>query len=171
MNKILAVALSATLSLLSIGCTTTQPISQTIPEPIAPTAKPSKTHIMYYWVHSPDFGQMLTTISGQFYWQDYCLYLLNKEGKFVPTFPELPKDAVYWNEQDKTLTMTNKDRPPKQFTFKMGDVIYTNGRIIDKKNIDMNNKSPEIQKCLASASGIAELGTIDIEKYDLSDKR
>ncbi len=36
MNKILAVALSATLSLLSIGCTTTQPISQTIPEPIAP---------------------------------------------------------------------------------------------------------------------------------------
>ncbi|PNP98370.1 hypothetical protein [Moraxella sp. RCAD0137] len=69
------------------------------------------------------------------------------------------------------MTMTNKDRPPKQFTFKMGDVIYTNGRIIDKKNIDMNNKSPEIQKCLASASGIAELGTIDIEKYDLSDKR
>ncbi len=171
MNKILAVALLATLSLLSIGCATTQPTTQTLPEPVAPTAKPSKTHIMYYWVHSPDFGQMLITISGQFYWQDYCLYLLNREGKFVPTFPELPKDAVYWNEQDKTLTMTNKDRPPKQFTFKMGDVIYTNGRIIDKKNIDMNNKSPEIQKCLASASGIAELGTIDIEKYDLSDKR
>ena len=110
-------------------------------------------------------------ISGQFYWQNYCLYLLNKEGKFVAAFPELPKDAVYWNEQDKTLTMTNKDRPPKQFTFKMGDVIYTNGRIIYSKNINMDIESVEDQKCLASAAGIANLGTIDIEKYDMSDKR
>lgn len=44
MNKILAVALSATLSLLSIGCTTTQPISQTIPEPIAPMPSHLNTH-------------------------------------------------------------------------------------------------------------------------------
>ncbi len=93
--------LPLTLALSIIGCATTQPTVQApqqVSQPIAPTAKPSKTHIMYYWVHSPDFGQMLTTISGQFYWQDYCLYLLNREGKFVPTFPELPKDAVYWNE-------------------------------------------------------------------------
>lgn len=130
-----------------------------------PVVEPIKTHIMYYWVDSIDFGQMITTISGGFYWQNGCLYLLNKEGKFTTTFPELPKGAIQWNEQDKTLTMTNKDRPPKQFTFKMGDVIYNNGRIIYKENINMDIETPESQKCLASADGIAELGTIVIEKY------
>ncbi len=166
--------LTLVLALSIIGCTTTQPTVQSpqqAVEPIAQPTNPVKTHLAYYWVHSPDFGQMLTMISGQFYWRDYCLYLLNKEGKFVAAFPELPKDAVYWNEQDKTLTMTNKDRPPKQFTFKMGDVIYTNGRIIYSKNINMDIESTEDQKCLASAAGIANLGTIDIEKYDMSDKR
>ena len=165
--------LTLVLALSIIGCTTTQPTVQSpqqAVEPIAQPTNPVKTHLAYYWVHSPDFGQMLTMISGQFYWQNYCLYLLNKEGKFVAAFPELPKDAVYWNEQDKTLTMTNKDRPPKQFTFKMGDVIYTNGRIIYSKNINMDIESVEDQKCLASAAGIANLGTIDIEKYDMSDK-
>ena len=53
----------------------------------------------------------------------------------------------------------------------MGDVIYTNGRIIYSKNINMDIESVEDQKCLASAAGIANLGTIDIEKYDMSDKR
>ena len=166
--------LTLVLALSIIGCTTTQPTVQSpqqAVEPIAQPTNPVKTHLAYYWVNSPDFGQMLTMISGQFYWQNYCLYLLNKEGKFVAAFPELPKDAVYWNEQDKTLTMTNKDRPPKQFTFKMGDVIYTNGRIIYSKNINMDIESVEDQKCLASAAGIANLGTIDIEKYDMSDKR
>ena len=169
--------LTLVLALSIIGCTTTQPTVQSpqqAVEPIAQPTNPVKTHLAYYWVHSPDFGQMLTMISGQFYWQNYCLYLLNKEGKFVAAFPELPKDAVYWNEQDKTLTMTNKDRPPKQFTFKMGDVIYTNGKssryedfLVDRF---MEDKSPEDIKCLASAVGIADLGTISIEKYDMSDK-
>ena len=108
MKKFLTLA----LVLFTIGCTTKQPTTQTIPEPIAQPTNPVKTHLAYYWVHSPDFGQMLTMISGQFYWQNYCLYLLNKEGKFVAAFPELPKDAIQWNEQDKTLTMTKKtDRP------------------------------------------------------------
>ena len=71
--------------------------------------------------------------------------------------------------------MTDKDRPPKQFTFKMGDVIYTNGKssryedfLVDRF---MEDKSPEDIKCLASAVGIADLGTISIEKYDMSDKQ
>ncbi len=34
----------------------------------------------------------------------------------------------------------------------------------------MNDKTPEDIKCLLSAVGVANLGTIDIEKYDISDK-
>lgn len=67
--------------------------------------------------------------------------------------------------------MTNKDRPPKQFTFKMGDVIYTNGMNYPIKNVLLDNKTPEDLKCFASASGMAAIGTISIEKYDMSDKR
>ncbi|WP_294032967.1 hypothetical protein [uncultured Moraxella sp.] len=166
--------LPLTLALFTIGCTTTQPTVQaqqrTI-EPIAQTVNPVKTHIMYYWIDPIHEGQTLMTTSREFYWQDGCLYLLNQHGKLAAAFPEFPKDAIQWNEQDKTLTMTNKDRPPKQFTFKMGDVIYTNGTVVHKKNINMDDQTPEDYKCLEFSTGIAALGTIDIEKYDMSDKR
>ncbi|OOR83016.1 hypothetical protein [Moraxella canis] len=166
-----------TLALLTIGCTTTQPAVQApqqVNQPIAPTAKPVKTHIMYYWVDPITQGQSIPSISGEFYWQDGCLYLLNQYGKLAATFPEFPKDAIQWNEQDKTLTITNKDSPPKQFTFKMGDVIYTNGSNFRYEDISvdrfMNDKTPEDIKCLSSAVGVANLGTISIEKYDMSDQ-
>ncbi len=165
--------LPLTLALSIIGCTTTQPAVQAphqAVEPIAQTAKPVKTHIMYYWVDPITQGQSIPSISGQFYWQDGCLYLLNQHGKLAAAFPEFPKDAIQWNEQDKTITMTNKDRPPKQFTFKMGDVIYTNGGIAHKENINMDDQTPEDYKCLEFSTGIAALGTISIEKYDMSDK-
>lgn len=163
-----------TLALFTIGCTTTQPTTQApqqAVEPVAPTAKPVQTHIMYYWVDPITQGQSIPSISGEFYWQDGCLYLLNQHGKLAAAFPEFPKDAIQWNEQDKTLTMTNKDTPPKQFTFKMGDVIYTNGGIAHKENINMDDQTPEDYKCLEFSTGIAALGTISIEKYDMSDKR
>lgn len=41
------------LALFTIGCATTQPTVQApqqVSQPIAATAKPIKTHIMYYWV-------------------------------------------------------------------------------------------------------------------------
>ncbi len=161
------------LVLSIIGCTTTQPTVQApqqVSQPIAPTAKPVKTHIMYYWVDPITQGQSIPSISGEFYWQDGCLYLLNQNGKLAARFPEFPKDDIRWNEQDKTLTMTNKDRPPKQFTFKMGDVIYTNGMNYPIKNALLDNKTPEDLKCFASASGMAAIGTISIEKFDMSDK-
>ena len=162
-----------TLALFTIGCATTQPTVQApqqVSQPVAQTAKSAKTHIMYYWVDPITQGQSIPSISGQFYWQDGCLYLLNQHGKLAAAFPEFPKDAIQWNEQDKTLTMTNKDRPPKQFTFKMGDVIYTNGGIAHKENINMDDQTPEDYKCLEFSTGIAALGTISIEKYDMSDK-
>lgn len=164
------ILLPLTLALFTIGCATTQPTTQTMPEPVAPTAKPSKTHIMYYWVDPITQGQSIPSISGEFYWQDGCLYLLNQNGKLAAAFPEFPKDAIQWNEQEKTLTILNKDRPPKQFTFKMGDVIYTNGGIAHKENINMDDQTPEDYKCLKFSTGIAALGTISIEKYDMSDK-
>lgn len=169
MKQLLPLALVLSI----IGCTTTQPTVQApqqVSQPIAETAKPIKTHIMYYWVDPITQGQSIPSISGQFYWQDGCLYLLNQHGKLAATFPEFPKDAIWWNEQDKTLTMTNKDRPPKQFTFKMGDVIYTNGMNYPIKNALLDNKTPEDIKYLSSAVGVANLGTISIEKYDMSDK-
>ena len=165
--------LPLTLALSIIGCTTTQPTVQApqqVNQPVAPTAKPVKTHIMYYWVDPITQGQSIPSISGEFYWQDGCLYLLNQHGKLAAAFPEFPKDAIQWNEQDKTLTMTNKDSPPKQFTFKMGDVIYTNGGIAHKENINMDDQTPEDYKCLEFSTGIAALGTISIEKYNMSDK-
>ena len=165
--------LTLVLALSIIGCTTTQPTVQSpqqAVEPIAQTAMPVKTHIMYYWVDPITQGQSIPSISGQFYWQDGCLYLLNQHGKLAAAFPEFPKDAIQWNEQDKTITMTNKDRPPKQFTFKMGDVIYTNGGIAHKENINMDDQTPEDYKCLEFSTGIAALGTVSIEKYDMSDK-
>ncbi|OOS23450.1 hypothetical protein B0681_09660 [Moraxella porci DSM 25326] len=139
------------LALFTIGCTTTQPTFQApqqVSQPIAATAKPVKTHIMYYWVDPITQGQSIPSISGEFYWQDGCLYLLNQHGKLAATFPEFPKDAIQWNEQDKTLTMTNKDRPPKQFTFKMGDVIYANGGIAHKENINMDDQAQKIINAL-----------------------
>ncbi len=166
-----------TLALLTIGCATTQPTVQSpqqAVEPVTPTAKPVQTHIMYYWVDPIYQGQYIPSTSGEFYWQDGCLYLLNQNGKLAARFPEFPKDAIQWNEQDKTLTIANKDRPPKRFTFKMGDVIYTNGKSSRYEDIlvdrFMEDKSPEDIKCLTTAVGVADLGTISIEKYDMSDK-
>ncbi len=162
------------LALLTIGCVTTQPTTQApqqAVEPVVQTAKPVQTHIMYYWVDPITQGQSIPSISGEFYWQDGCLYLLNQHGKLAAAFPEFPKDAIQWNEQEKTLTIANKDTPPKQFTFKMGDVIYTNGGIAHKENINMDDQTPEDYKCLEFSTGIANLGTISIEKYDMSDKR
>ncbi|WP_162816800.1 hypothetical protein, partial [Moraxella canis] len=65
--------LPLTLALLTIGCTTTQPTVQApqqVSQPVAPTAKPVKTHIMYYWVDPITQGQSIPSISGEFYWQD-----------------------------------------------------------------------------------------------------
>ena len=172
MKQLLPLALALSI----IGCATTQPTVQApqqVSQPIAATAKPIKTHIMYYWVDPITQGQYIPTTSGEFYWKDGCLYLLNQYGKLAVRFPEFPKDDIQWNERDKTLTIANKDRPPKQFTFKMGDVIYTNGKsfLYEDFLVDqfMEDKSPEDIKCLASAVGIADLGTISIEKYDMSD--
>ncbi|USZ15266.1 hypothetical protein NGM44_02400 [Moraxella sp. FZFQ2102] len=166
--------LTLTLALFTIGCATTQPItqvSQQTSQPVAPTAKPVKTHIMYYWVDPKSQAQDLMDIRGQFYWQKGCLYLVNQYGKYAAMFPEYPKEAVQWDEVNKILILTNKDKEPKQFVFKMGDGIVSNGQYYAYKNISWHTKTADDIKCILHQDGVVHIGTIDIEKYDMSDKQ
>lgn len=125
----------------------------------------NKTRLLYYYVSPDRMAQSMSSIKGTFYWQDGCIYLLNLDEnkniiKKTAMFPELPKDAVQWHEETKTLILKNYSG---EFQFKMGDHIYTNGRSINSipENLTLNDKDDE--KCL-SKDGIAIIGTLDIEK-------
>lgn len=129
------------------------------------TNKDNNTRLLYYYVPEDSMAQFMSSVRGTFYWQDGCIYLLNfdenkKIIKKTAMFPELPKNAVVWDEKNKVLTLKNGD---DVFKFEMGDYIHTNGRSISRipDNMVLDNKDDE--KCL-SKDGIAFVGTISIEK-------
>lgn len=128
----------------------------------------NNTRILYYYVDPITMSQNASTVSGKFYWQDGCLYLLNLDKnqniiKKTMMFPEYPKHEVSWDEEKKILTLVNRDEPPKVFEFKLGDYIRTNGRTTNSipENLTLDSKDDE--QCL-SKDGIAFVGTIDIEQ-------
>lgn len=133
-----------------------------------PTDNQKNTRLLYYYTDPRSLAQSISSVSGSFYWQDGCIYLLSfsddkKIIKKTAMFPKLPKHEVVWHEKDKTITLTNRDNPPKVFIFNMGDYISTNGRTTKSipDNITLENIGDE--QCL-SKDGIAFIGTIGIEK-------
>lgn len=130
--------------------------------------KTNNTRILYYYVDPITLSQNASDVSGTFYWQDECLYLLSfdenkKIIKKTVMFPEYPKHEVSWNEEKKTLTLIDRGEPPKTFEFQMGDYIRTNGRSVSKIPDNISLKNQEEYECL-SKDGISFIGTIDIEK-------
>ena len=148
-----------TLALLTIGCATTQPTIQAGQSTIEPT----QTQILYYWVHPQNPVQMLGVVSGEFSWENGCIYLLQNGKKFTAQFPELPKDSVVWNEQRRTLTLKNANNLSETVEFQMGDMIHTNGYYSAYTAEKIANTDEQYRKCL-SPDGMANIGTLSIEK-------
>ncbi|MFC0819923.1 hypothetical protein [Moraxella marmotae] len=134
--------------------------------------KSDATQILYYYVPDSSMAQALSGIYGTFLWRNGCIYLLQVD-KYKPSqitvlsalFPELPKNSVIWNEEAKTLTLLNRDDPPKAFEFKMGESIKTNGRTGDFSSEQLRIGNDEYHRC-HSPDGFAMIGTIDIEKLE-----
>ncbi|OOS23449.1 hypothetical protein B0681_09655 [Moraxella porci DSM 25326] len=155
MKKLLTLALALSI----IGCTTTQPTIQ-IGQSVT---KSTQTQILYYWVHPQNPVQMLSVVSGEFYWEDGCIYLLQNGKKFTAQFPELPKDSVVWNEQRRTLALKNANNLSETVEFQMGDMIHTNGYYSAYMAEKIANTDEQGRKCL-SPDGMANIGTVSIEK-------
>lgn len=151
--------LPLTLALPIIGCTTTQPTTQVGQS----TTESTQTQILYYWVHPQNPVQMLGVVSGEFYWENGCIYLLQNGKKFTAQFPELPKDSVVWHEQRRTLTLKNANNLSETVEFQMGDVIHTNGYYSAYTAEKIANTDEQDRKCL-SPDGMANIGTVSIEK-------
>ncbi|WP_049237079.1 hypothetical protein [Moraxella canis] len=147
------------LALFTIGCATTQPTIQVGQL----TTEPTQTQILYYWVHPQNPVQMLGVVSGEFSWENGCIYLLQNGKKFTAQFPELPKDSVVWNEQRRTLALKNVNNLSETVEFQMGDMIHTNGYYSAYTAEKIANTDEQDRKCL-SPDGMANIGTLSIEK-------
>lgn len=159
------------ISLLT-ACTTVQPVQITQPEQSIQHHQPlesqkSKTHILYYYVSPDTKAQFIGMVSGTFYWESGCIYLLKKRDdrivKLTALFPDLPEGSVSWNEEEKVLTLMNPHPTPQYFEFKMGDIIMTNG-YYGSFNLDSPDLDENKRKC-ATKDGFAGIGTYDIQKY------
>lgn len=163
------------LVLVCIGCTAIQPVKSTqstqpttsnitnSPEQLSKT----KTNILYYYVSPDTKAQFIGIVSGTFYWESGCIYLLKKRDdrivKLTALFPDLPEGSVSWNEEEKVLTLMNPHPTPQYFEFKMGDIIMTNG-YYGSFNLDSPDLDENKIKC-ATKDGFASIGTYDIRKY------
>lgn len=147
------------LTLSMVGCTTTkQPTIPTI------TQAPAITNILYYDVDPVHMGQATAVVVGRFAWEDGCIYLVADGYKRTAMFPKLPENSVSWNETEKVLVLRNADDLTKEFEFKMGDGINTNGHRIAYSTALANSFNETDRKCL-SKDGIAFVGTFSIDKY------
>lgn len=147
------------LTLSMVGCTTTK--QSTIP---TITQAPAITNILYYDVDPVHMGQATAVVVGRFAWEDGCIYLVADGYKRTAMFPKLPENSVSWNETEKVLVLRNADDLTKEFEFKMGDGINTNGHRIAYSTALANSFNETDRKCL-SKDGIAFVGTFSIDKY------
>lgn len=167
----------ALLTLTLIGCTT--PKSSTQPAPshdIAVMAAKGQavqsvptgftTQIMYYYPPEGSVAQFLGIVSGSFYWQDGCIYLLQLNPdqtirRRTAMFPHRPEDAVSWDEATQTLTLRGG---ADEYTFKMGDYISTNGYNVGSGyDPDAMAENEDEKRCLAQ-DGISFVGTYNMTK-------
>lgn len=150
-------------SLLVIGCTTipiATPTEQAeAMKPIQKTVDPEKkTSIFRYYTDPVTQAQAMASVEGVFKWQKGCLYLIQKDGSYLTAmFPKYPKNAVKWNEYNKTLNLNG-------YIFKMGDYIKANGqysKYYPDNDIEKYAKQGD-SSCLTPM--LVEIGTIDLKK-------
>lgn len=160
------------IALLCIGCKTVQPvptiqISQSTQNYQSLNHQKSPTTILYYYVSPDTKAQRITEIHGTFHWENECIYLFNKRGdrlvKLTALFPELPKNSVSWNEEQKIITLMNPYPTPQYFDFKMGDVIISNGYYHNANPEFIASRDEKEKKCI-SDEGLVFVGTYDIQK-------
>ncbi|WP_066805111.1 hypothetical protein [Moraxella oblonga] len=163
------------LVLACIGCTTVQPIKSAQSTQLITSHSISsleqhsktKTTILYYYVSPDTKAQRITEIHGTFHWENECIYLFNKSGdrlvKLTALFPELPKNSVSWNEEQKIITLMNPYPTPQYFDFKMGDVIISNGYYHNTNPEFIASRDEKEKKCI-SDEGLVFVGTYDIQK-------
>ena len=151
------------VSLLVVGCTT-NPVAAPaeyveVTNPIQKVIEPApKTSIFRYYTDPVTQAQSMASVGGVFKWQKGCLYLIHKDGSYMTAmFPKYPKNAIKWNEYDKTLSLNG-------YVFKMGDYIRTNGRYskyYPDNDIEEYAKQGD-KNCLTPM--LVEIGTVGLRK-------
>lgn len=158
--------------LLFTACATVQPVQTTQDEQPIQNHQPlenikPKTTILYYYVSPDTKAQRITEIHGTFHWENECIYLFNKSSdrlvKLTALFPELPKNSVSWNEEQKIITLMNPYPTPQYFDFKMGDVIISNGYYHNTNPEFIASRDEKEKKCI-SDEGLVFVGTYDIRQ-------
>lgn len=177
MKKLLHILLAPTFL---IGCVnskiSTQPPKQTDAtasvQAQATQSMPTNpaTQILYYYPPEGSVAQALGVVSGNFYWQDGCIYLLKLDPdqtirKRTAMFPYRPEHAVSWDETTKTLILRDYS---EEYIFKMGDYISTNGYNVGSSyDPDVMADNEDEKRCLAK-DGISFVGTYRISKISRS---
>ena len=93
----------------------------------------------------PEADQLLSGISGKFYYQNDCLIFISDYGEV--TTPILPAGVTDWNEDSQTLTVVGK-------RIKMGQQVSTNGSF---------RKVQEKRKGVCWQDSVAGIGTMGLE--------
>lgn len=93
----------------------------------------------------PEASQLISGLSGKFYFRDECLVFINDYGDI--TTPILPHGITQWNKESQTLTIMDKD-------IKMGQHISTNGSF---------RKVLEARKGICWEDTVAGIGTMELE--------
>lgn len=93
----------------------------------------------------PEANQLLSGISGKFYYKNDCLIFINDYGDV--TTPILPAGVTDWNEDSQTLTVVGK-------SIKMGQHVSTNGSF---------RKVQEKRKGICWQDSVAGIGTMGLE--------
>ena len=93
----------------------------------------------------PNASQLISEVSGKFYYQNDCLIFINDYGDV--TTPILPAGVTDWNEDSQTLTVVGK-------SIKMGRQVSTNGSF---------RKVQEKRKGVCWQDSVAGIGTMGLE--------
>lgn len=93
----------------------------------------------------PEANQLLSGISGKFYYKNDCLIFINDYGDV--TTPILPAGVTDWNEDSQTLTVVGK-------SIKMGQQVSTNGSF---------RKVQDKRKGVCWQDSVAGIGTMGLE--------